>query len=82
MGACPSCGFAFAEPPSAITGLVPVTVTPTEPDALADAEHLTWAPGWLAALRGDALSARAMLAGLQDLYVSEDPQDQAMLSLA
>jgi hypothetical protein len=51
-------------------------------DALADAEHLTWARGWLAALRGDAVSARAMLAGLQDLDVSEDPQDQAMLSLA
>jgi class 3 adenylate cyclase/predicted ATPase len=51
-------------------------------DALADAEHLTWARGWLAALRGDAVSAAAMLTGLQDLGVSEDPQDQAMVSVA
>jgi class 3 adenylate cyclase/predicted ATPase len=50
-------------------------------DALADAEHLTLARAWLAALRGDTGSAEAMAAELQDLHASEDPQDQAMISV-
>jgi class 3 adenylate cyclase/predicted ATPase len=50
-------------------------------DALADAEHLTLARAWLVALRGDTGSAEAMVAELQDLHASEDPQDQAMMSV-
>ena len=52
-----------------------------ESDALADDEFLTCQRGWLAALRGDTASAQAILAGLAALRVSEDPQDQAMVSL-
>jgi class 3 adenylate cyclase/predicted ATPase len=53
-----------------------------EADALADIEHLTVARGLLAALHGDVGTAETMLAGLQDLRASEDPQDQALVSLA
>jgi class 3 adenylate cyclase/tetratricopeptide (TPR) repeat protein len=48
---------------------------------LADMEELTTQRGWLAALRGDADSAETMLATLSDLPASEDPQDQAAVSL-
>jgi class 3 adenylate cyclase/tetratricopeptide (TPR) repeat protein len=50
-------------------------------DALAGHEFLTCYRGWLAALRGDTAAAQATLAGLADLPASEDPQDQAMVSL-
>jgi len=35
---------------------------------------------WLAALRGDAPTAQAILAGLDDLRATEDPQDQALVA--
>ncbi|MGH3285060.1 MAG: ATP-binding protein [Streptosporangiaceae bacterium] len=50
-------------------------------DGLADIELLAWYRGWLAALRGDAVNAETMLAGLRDLRASEDPQDRAEVSL-
>jgi class 3 adenylate cyclase len=53
-----------------------------EPGTLADDEPITCSQGWLSALRGDAESAEAMLAGLRDMRASEDPQDQAMVGVA
>jgi class 3 adenylate cyclase/tetratricopeptide (TPR) repeat protein len=50
-------------------------------DALADYEYLTCCRAWLAALRGDAAAAQAVLAGLTDLRASEDPQDKALISM-
>jgi len=50
-------------------------------DVLAGHELLTCYRGWLAALRGDAAAAQATLAGLAGLRASEDPQDQALVSL-
>ena len=50
-------------------------------DGLADREFLAWYRGWLAALRGDAVTAQAVLAGLRDMQASEDHQDQASVSL-
>ena len=50
-------------------------------DGLADHEFIACYRGWLAALRGDAATAQTMLAGLQDRRASEDPQDQAAISL-
>ncbi len=50
-------------------------------DGLADHEFIASSRGWLAALRGDAAIAQTMLAGLQDRRSSEDPQDQAAISL-
>ncbi len=50
-------------------------------DGLGDVEYLTLQRAWLAALRGDAATAGAMLAGLADLRASEAPQDQTMLGL-
>jgi len=49
-------------------------------DGLADVEHLTSYRIWLAALRGDAAAAQAMLAGLRELRASEDPQDKSEIS--
>ena len=49
-------------------------------DGLADID-LACYRGWLAALRGDAATAETMLAGLADLRASEDPQDQALVSI-
>ena len=49
-------------------------------DGLADHEFLACHRGWLAALRGDAATAETMLAALQDLRASEDPQDKALVS--
>jgi hypothetical protein len=51
-------------------------------DALADIEALSSMRAWLAALRGDDQTAKTMLAALQDLRASEDPQDQAMVDIA
>jgi class 3 adenylate cyclase/predicted ATPase len=50
-------------------------------DTPADVEFLKCQRAWLAALRGDAAAAQAMLAGLKDLRASEDPQDKALISL-
>ena len=49
--------------------------------ALAGYDFLACYQGWLAALRGDTAAAQATLAGLAGLPGSEDPQDQAMVSL-
>jgi hypothetical protein len=45
-------------------------------------EHFAAFGGWLAALRGDAAAAEALLAGMPALRVSESPQDQAVISVA
>jgi class 3 adenylate cyclase/tetratricopeptide (TPR) repeat protein len=50
-------------------------------DALAGFEFLTCHHAWLAALRGDVRAAEAALAGLTDMRASEDPQDQALVSV-
>ncbi|HEV3294885.1 MAG TPA: AAA family ATPase, partial [Streptosporangiaceae bacterium] len=50
-------------------------------DGLADSELLACYQAWLAALRGDAGVAQAILAGLADLRGSEDPQDKAEVSI-
>jgi class 3 adenylate cyclase/tetratricopeptide (TPR) repeat protein len=50
-------------------------------DGLADDDFLVVDRGWLAALRGDADTARAMLAELRDLRASEDLQDKAVISI-
>ncbi len=50
-------------------------------DGLADSESLACYRAWLAALRGDAGVAQAILAGLADLRASEDPQDKAAVSV-
>jgi len=51
-------------------------------DGLADYEFLACYRAWLAALRGDAPTARTLLAGLGDLRASEDPQDQTNIAIA
>jgi class 3 adenylate cyclase/tetratricopeptide (TPR) repeat protein len=50
-------------------------------DGLADDDFLACERGWLAALRGDAATAEAMLAGLGDIRASDDPQDKALISI-
>jgi hypothetical protein len=52
-----------------------------EADGLADHEFLACSRAWLAVLRGDAGTAKTVLAALSDLRASEDPQDQALISL-
>ena len=49
---------------------------------LAGIDYLPCYLGWLAALRGDADTAATMLEALRDLQASEDPQDQAKISVA
>ena len=51
-------------------------------DGLAGNEYLACYRGWLAALRGDTATAQSMLAALPDLRASEDPLDQATISVA
>jgi tetratricopeptide (TPR) repeat protein len=51
-------------------------------DGLADIEQLAGFGAWLAALRGDTAAAEATLAGLPVLRASENPQDQAIISVA
>jgi len=51
-------------------------------DGLAGMEALACFRAWVAALRGHAPAARAILAGLGDLLATEDPQDQAVLAVA
>jgi class 3 adenylate cyclase/predicted ATPase len=50
-------------------------------DGLAGIELLACCRAWVAALRGDAPAARAILAGLGDLRASDDPQDQAIIAV-
>ena len=50
-------------------------------DGLADIELVTCYPGWLAALRGDADAAEAVLAALGELRDTEDLQDKATIGL-
>jgi class 3 adenylate cyclase/predicted ATPase len=50
-------------------------------DGLADIDSFACYRGWLAALRGNTGTAGTMLAGLRDMRASEDPQDQASVSL-
>jgi class 3 adenylate cyclase/tetratricopeptide (TPR) repeat protein len=51
-----------------------------EADGLAGNDHVAAYRGWLAALRGDAEGADALLAGLPDLRSSEDSQDRVFLA--
>jgi len=50
-------------------------------DGLADIQFLACNRAWVAALRGDTETAETVLAGLGDLRVSEDPQDQATIAV-
>jgi class 3 adenylate cyclase/tetratricopeptide (TPR) repeat protein len=50
-------------------------------DVVADMEDVICDRGWLAALRGDAGTAEAMRAALQNYRSSEDPQDQSLTGL-
>ena len=50
-------------------------------DGLGDFHFLDCYRGWLAALRGDAATAEAILAALGDLRTSEDPQDRSLISV-
>ena len=56
--------------------------TAADADGLAGHEFLACYRAWLAALRGDAPAAQAILAGVADLRASEDPQDQAAIAVA
>jgi class 3 adenylate cyclase/tetratricopeptide (TPR) repeat protein len=49
-------------------------------DGLGDYEHLTRDRAWLAAMRGDADTADAMMAALPNLRASENPEDRAFNS--
>jgi class 3 adenylate cyclase/predicted ATPase len=51
-------------------------------DGLADVELIPCYRGWLAALRGDADTARAILATLPNLRASDDLQDKTTISVA
>jgi class 3 adenylate cyclase/tetratricopeptide (TPR) repeat protein len=51
-----------------------------EADGLAGNDHVASYRGWLAALRGDAESAAALLAGLRYLRSSEDSQDRVFMA--
>jgi len=51
-------------------------------DGLVGIEALACYRAWLAALRGDSETAETVLAGLGDLRVSEDPQDQATIAIS
>jgi class 3 adenylate cyclase/predicted ATPase len=57
-------------------------VQAADADGLAGIEYLTCYRAWVAALRGEAPSAEATLAGLGDLRASDDPQDQATIAVA
>jgi len=50
-------------------------------DGLADVEFLVCYRAWAAALRGDTSAAQTALDSLDELRASEDPQDQANISL-
>jgi tetratricopeptide (TPR) repeat protein len=62
-------------------GVANVYTEAAERDGLADIEYLTCYRVWLAALRGDAETARATLDGLDDMRVSEDLQDVAVIAV-
>jgi class 3 adenylate cyclase/predicted ATPase len=50
-------------------------------DGLLDHDYLACLQGWLAALRGDATTAETMLAALEDMRASEDPQEQTLIGI-
>jgi hypothetical protein len=50
-------------------------------DALGGIEDLSCERGWMAALRGDTPAAQEILAGLDDLRATEDPQDKAFVGI-
>ncbi len=50
-------------------------------DGLAGIDFLACCRAWVAALRGEVPAAQAILAGLDDLRASEDPQDQALIAV-
>jgi class 3 adenylate cyclase len=50
-------------------------------DGLADIEIVACYPGWLAAMRGDANAAEAVLAAVGELKDTEDLQDKATIGL-
>jgi hypothetical protein len=52
-----------------------------EADGLADVELVASSRAWLAALRGDAAAADAILAGIADLRASEDAQDRTQVTV-
>jgi class 3 adenylate cyclase/tetratricopeptide (TPR) repeat protein len=52
-----------------------------ESDGLADIEYVQYGVAWLAALRGDAATAWGIIEAFRDLLASEDPVDQAMISV-
>jgi len=54
----------------------------SDSDGRTDDGYIACYRGWLAALRGDIETAQAMLAGVNDLRASENPQDQAMVGVA
>jgi class 3 adenylate cyclase/tetratricopeptide (TPR) repeat protein len=50
-------------------------------DGLSGHDYLACLRGWLAALRGDAPTAETMLAALEDMRASEDPQDKTLIGI-
>jgi tetratricopeptide (TPR) repeat protein len=52
-----------------------------EADGLADIEFVPCQQAWLAAMRGDEVTAASILAALPNIRASEDPQDQGRISL-
>jgi len=51
-------------------------------EGLADIDYIVCFQAWMAALRGDAGTAATMLSRLGDMSASEDPQDEALISVA
>jgi class 3 adenylate cyclase/tetratricopeptide (TPR) repeat protein len=51
-------------------------------DGLDDIEFLVGYRAWVAALRGDTPAAQAALAGLGEVWATEDPQDRANIAVA
>jgi len=54
----------------------------SDSDGRTDDGYVACYRSWLAALRGDTETARAMLVGLNDLRASEDAQDQSIIGVA
>ncbi len=50
-------------------------------DGLADKEAIITCQAWLAALRGDADRAEALLTAVPDMRASEEPQSQALIGV-
>jgi class 3 adenylate cyclase/predicted ATPase len=58
-----------------------VLVQAQDADGLGGVEYLSCYREWLSALRGDTGSSDTVLEALRDLRASEDPQDQALISV-